>query len=119
MDWSEFPKSIFFHQEPILTEGTSPMAKRGRKQKQLELIETLPENIQEIVDVAIEYRESVVERQAMLRKEVELKTKVKDMAIKAGLKRLPDGVIRFKYDGVLVSITPQDDKIKVKDVKEE
>ena len=95
------------------------MAKRGRKQKQLQLIETLPENIQEIVDVALEYRECKLGRVNILKKEVELKTKIKEMVHKAGLQPLKDGVIRFRHDGVLISITPRDELIKVKDVPEE
>lgn len=95
------------------------MAKRGRKPKQLLLIETLPENIQEIVDVALEYKECVVTRQGILRKEVELKTKIKDMVKEAKLQPLKDGVTRFRYDGVLISITPRDEIIKVKEVPEE
>jgi hypothetical protein len=95
------------------------MAKRGRKQKQLQLIETLPENIQEIVDVALDYKECVVTRQGILKKEVELKAKIKDMVKKAKIQPLKDGVIRFRHDGVLISITPRDEVIRVKEVKEE
>ena len=95
------------------------MAKRGRKQKQLQLIETLPENIQEIVDVAIEYKECVTTRLGILKKEVELKHKIKEMVKEAKLQPLKDGVIRFRHDGVLISITPRDEVIRVKEVKDE
>ena len=95
------------------------MAKRGRKQKQLQLIETLPENIQEIVDVAVEYQECKQGRLHILKKEVELKTKIKEMVHAADLQPLKDGVIRFRHDGVIISITPRDEVIKVKHVEEE
>ena len=95
------------------------MAKQGRKPKQLQLIETLPENIQEIVDVALEYQECKQGRINILKKEVELKAKISEMVKKAGFQPLKDGVIRFRHDGVLVSITPRDELIKVKEVKEE
>ena len=95
------------------------MAKRGPKQKQLELIQTLPDNIQEIVDVALEYQECKIGRQNILKKEVELKDKLKTMVKEAKLQPLKDGVIRFKHDGVLIQITPRDELIKVKEVSEE
>ncbi len=95
------------------------MGKRGRKQKQLQLIETLPENIQEIVDVALEYEDYKQSRLTIQKKEVEFKAKIKEMIKEAGFQPLPDGVIRFRHDGVLISSTPQDELIKVKKVKEE
>lgn len=85
----------------------------------MQLIETLPENIQEIVDVALEYQECKQGRQNILKKEVELKAKIKEMVHNAGLQPLEDGVIRFRYDGVLISIVPRDEVIRVKEVEEE
>jgi hypothetical protein len=95
------------------------MAKRGRKQKQLELIQTLPDNVQEIVDVALEYKDCVTTRTGILKKEVELKNQIKEMVHKAGLQPLKDGVIRFRHNGVLISVTPRDELIKVKEVEDE
>lgn len=95
------------------------MAKRGRKQKQLQLIETLPENIQEIVDVALEYEEYKQSRLNIQKKEVEFKAKISEMVHKAGFQPLKDGVIRFRHDGVLIEAVPRDEVIRVKRVKEE
>lgn len=95
------------------------MEKRGRKQKQLQLIETLPENIQEIVDVALEYEDYKISRINIQKKETEFKAKISEMVHKAEFQPLKDGVIRFKHDGVLISVTPSKELIKVKRVKEE
>jgi hypothetical protein len=95
------------------------MAKRGRKQKHWELIQTLPDNVQEIVDVALEYRDCVTTRTGILKKEVELKAKISEMVHNAGFQPLKGGVIRFRHNGVLISVTPRDELIKVKKVEEE
>ena len=103
----------------MLKKGTKHMAKQGRKPKQLQLIETLPENIQEIVDVALEYEEYKQSRLNIQKKEVEFKAKISEMVHKAGFQPLKDGVIRFRYDGVLIEATPRDEVIKVKKVEED
>ena len=95
------------------------MAKRGPKQKQLQLIETLPENIQEIVDLAEEYEDVKQGRLNILDKEKELKHKLLEMIKASGIKPLEDGVIRFRHDGFMISITPRDELIKVKEIDED
>ena len=72
-----------------------------------------------VANVALEYQECKVGRQNILRKEVELKEKLKTMIKEAKLQPLKDGVIRFKHDGVWIQITPRDELIKVKEVSEE
>ena len=37
----------------------------------------------------------------------------------AGLKRLDDGTIRFKVDGMLITVTPRDELIRVKEDDDE
>ena len=37
MDYSEFPKSTFYHQEPVVSKGISPMAKEIKTPKVEEL----------------------------------------------------------------------------------
>ena len=95
------------------------MAKAGRKPKQLKLIETLPDNIQEIVDLAEEYEDVKQGRINILEKEKELKHKLLEMIKDSGIKPLEDGVIRFKHDGFMISITPRDELIKVKEIEED
>lgn len=95
------------------------MAKRGRPGKQLKLIDVEPENVQDILDVAEEYEEAKQARLKWLKKETELKQKVLEAVKKAELHPLEDGVIRFRADGKLITITPRDELIKVKKVKDE
>ena len=61
------------------------------------------------------YKRLVRQRLAVLNKEVAQKNLVKELVAKARLKRLPDGRIKFKYDGVTICITPQDEKVSVQE----
>ena len=94
------------------------MAKRGRKpkkEKQLDLLDVAPENAKPIIELAKEYKVALTARLAALKEEVRLKQLILELVNKAGLQRLPDGDIRFEYDGFQVTVTPCDDKIKVKE----
>ncbi len=88
---------------------------KARKGEQLDLIEVHPKNVKAIVREARLYKELQATRLSALAKEVAQKEKVKEMVKAAGFQRLDDGTIRFEYDGVLVTVAPQDDKITVKD----
>lgn len=82
--------------------------------EQLELIEVGPENIKKILPIAKAYKKVVSERVALNAKEKVLKEKLRDFAHTSGLKRLPDGSIRFSCgEGVKVELFPQDEKVKV------
>ena len=96
------------------------MAKNKKPKKsgeQLELIEVAPENAGPIIELAREYKKYLKIRQDALKEEVKLKEKIRSLVKEAGLQRLKDGVIRFKYDGVTVSVTPQDELVQVKEEK--
>ena len=101
------------------------MAKRGRPKKeavageQLDLIDVHPENAKEIIDCAKAYKRYVTDRLAVEKREVEQKQKLLALVRDANLQRLKDGTIRFKLDGFLITITPRDELIKVKEETEE
>lgn len=92
---------------------------KAEKGEQMPLIDVLPENIKPIIPVARAYRKVVAERVILTRKEVELKTKIREMATKAKIPRLDDGSIKFNWEGVNVVITPQDEKVQVTIDKDE
>lgn len=88
---------------------------KARKGEQLDLINVHPKNVKEIIREARLYKEYQAVRISALAKEVAQKKKVLELVSAAGLQRLSDGKIRFEYDGMLVTVAPQDDKITVKD----
>ena len=88
------------------------MAKAG---KQLPLIDVEPENMKEILSVAREYKEAVTEWISWLNIEKEKKQKILELVAKAKLTPLENGVIRFKCDGMTISITPRDELVQVKE----
>ena len=88
---------------------------KARKGEQLDLIEVHPKNVKVIIQEARLYKELQTDRLSALAKEVAQKQKVLELVTAAKLQRLSDGKIRFEYDGVLVTVAPQDDKITVKD----
>jgi hypothetical protein len=96
------------------------MAKKNAKKEkqpkeQLDLIDFRPANIKKIAESARRYRRLVADRQRLLNKEVEEKAKLKALIMENEPKRLSDGSIKFACDGMTISVTPQDEKIQVKE----
>lgn len=87
--------------------------------EQLDLIDVSPKNAKPIIEAGRLYKKAVKVRQKALAKEVELKDKIRQLAKEAKIPRLPNGVIRFTYEGVTICITPQDEKVTVKEETEE
>lgn len=83
--------------------------------EQLDLIDVAPKNAKPIIAVAREYKKAMLMRLKYGNREVELKKKIRELIADAGLARLPDGSIRFTYDDVTVCVTPQDEKVTVKE----
>jgi len=83
------------------------------KGQQMPLIDVGPEHSKAIAQVARNYRALVSIRLKALAKEVSAKEELRDLIKKEHLKRLEDGKIRFKIDGLLIEVTPTDEKIKV------
>ncbi len=86
-----------------------------QEQEQLDLIDIHPENAKPIIAAARIYKKLVGKRLDVLAQEVEQKQKILDLVKEAKLTPLENGVVRFKYDNVTISITPRDELVKVKD----
>lgn len=86
--------------------------------EQLNLIDVQPENAKPIIQAARLYKKFQAARIAALKKEVDQKQVVLRLVREANLQPLDDGKIRFEYDNVMVSVTPRDELIKVKDKAE-
>lgn len=86
--------------------------------EQLDLIDVAPENAKPLIDEARVYKKHQRARLAAEKKEVEHKQKLLSLVREANLQRLPDGVIKFVYNGVTVKITPRDDLVQVTEKEE-
>ena len=87
--------------------------------EQIPLLDVGPENAGPILEVARGYKKAVVARMRAGEKEVDLKVKLLDLIKKANLARLEDGRIRFRIDGMIITVKPRDELITVKDESEE
>lgn len=83
--------------------------------EQLDLLDVSPENLEQIIPVAKKYRAAVKRRMQALEQETELKTEILTLVKDAKLHRLADGTIKFKCDGMLITVTPRDELVRVKD----
>lgn len=86
--------------------------------EQLDLIDVAPESAGPMVEAGRLYKKAQKTRLKALVEEIRLKDKIRQLARDAKLQRLEDGVIRFTYNGVTICITPQDEKVTVKDKTE-
>lgn len=113
----EFQKENPMNEDPKIVKGIRTMGRKRKKPKdeQLDLIDVQPENAKEIIKVAREYKEAQRERLAWLKSETDSKQQLLSLVKEAKLKPLEGGVIRFKVDGVLISVTPRDELVKVKE----
>lgn len=85
----------------------------------MDLIEIKPENAKVILKAAKAYKRAQKERLAALEVEVKEKQKVLELVKAAKLQPLENGNIRFRLDGVTISIQPRDELVKVKEDNEE
>lgn len=94
------------------------MAKKKETERgeQMDLIENVrPENAGAILKEARIYKKFQADRLIALAMEKEHKQKVLDLVKAANLQPLEDGIIRFRCDSVLITVTPRDELIKVKE----
>jgi hypothetical protein len=87
--------------------------------EQLDLIDITPENGKAILAIAKDYKKAIAARMRMSEKEVDLKGKLLELIKKENLARLENGSIRFRLDGMIITVTPRDELIKVKEEGEE
>jgi hypothetical protein len=86
---------------------------KARKGEQLQLLEVGPTNLKAIRPRLAAYKEAMEERVKWLATEVKEKQAVLELVHKGGMKRLENGNIEFVCDGLLIKITPVDEKIKI------
>ena len=101
------------------------MSKKKKKEievkesgEQLDLIDFHPKNSEAIVATARLYKKFQVARMAAGDKEVEQKQKILELVKAENLQTLAGDKVRFELDGVLITITPRDELITVKDKSE-
>jgi uncharacterized radical SAM superfamily Fe-S cluster-containing enzyme len=93
-------------------------AEQSTAGEQLDLIDVTPENLKKIIPVARAYRKVVKERVEFTNRETALKADLLNLVKEAKLKRLANGKIRFKSEGLTITITPMDEKISIKEEKD-
>ena len=86
--------------------------------EQLDLIDVAPENIKKIISVAKRYRTAQTRRIEALGQEVTEKQNLLTLIKQANLKQV-DGKIRFRADGLIITVTPRDELVKIKDETDE
>jgi hypothetical protein len=99
------------------------MAKRGRKPKeesneQGTLMEIGPKHSKEITAVAKKYKAAQAERLEALGREKDLKEQLLAMVKDENLQPV-DGKIKFRVNGLEITVTPRDELIQVKEETEE
>lgn len=86
--------------------------------EQGELLETAPPNSKEILRAAKRYKSAQLARITALQDEVEEKAKLLKLIKEANVQRLEDGTMRFHVQGMLITVTPREELVKVKDENE-
>jgi len=105
-------------QLPPAAEETSAKDTDVAVEEQPTLIDVAPENAKEIVRAAKRYKKAQADRIAALNIEIEEKAKLLNMIKQANLQRLADGTIRCHVDGFLITVTPRDEVLRIKDENE-
>jgi len=83
--------------------------------EQMDLIDVTPEELKKIKPVATKYKAAMTRRTEALAEETQLKEQLLTMVKEADLTRLDDGSIRFTCDGLLITVTPRDELVRVKE----
>lgn len=83
--------------------------------EQLDLIDVKPKNSKEIIATARRYKATQAKRLSYLKDEIAEKQTLLELVKKEKLQPLEDGKIRFRCDGMVITITPRDELIKIKE----
>lgn len=85
------------------------------KGKQMSLIDVGPKNLKQIIGVAKKYRSAVRRRMHVAEEEQALKAQVLELVEKAKLGRDDKGRVRFQADGYVITVTPRDNLVQVRE----
>ena len=96
------------------------MSKKQKNQtdktgEQLDLIDVHPKDARPIIAAAKILKKFQVTRSSAQDKENNQKALLLHLVEKANIPRLPDGRIKFHYDGILLTITPKQESISIKE----
>lgn len=83
--------------------------------EQMQLIEVHPKKAKPIIAVAKILKKLQIARSSSQEKENAQKAKLLNLVEEAHIQRLPDGKIKFHYDGVTLTITPKLESVSVKE----
>lgn len=97
------------------TEGTQTSTTTG---EQLDLIDVAPENAKQIIAIAKKYKAIQAKRISALEAECAEKQNLLTLIKQANLKQV-DGKIRFRVDGLIITVKPRDELVTVKEENEE
>jgi isocitrate/isopropylmalate dehydrogenase len=89
-----------------------------QEEEQLDLIDVAPANSKAMVQTAKRYKKAQSERIASLEVETSEKQKLLTLIKEANLQRTDDGRIRFRIERLIITVTPRDELIKIKDEDE-
>lgn len=104
--------------QTLLKGSTMSRKKTSTNGEQLPLIDVGPENLKKIVPVARRYRAAVKRRMNEGDEEVKLKVKLLQLVEEANLQRDKTGKVKFKADGMTITVTPRDNLIQVTEKKD-
>jgi hypothetical protein len=85
---------------------------------QLDLIDVAPENAKQIIAIAKKYKAIQAKRISALEAECSEKQNLLTLIKQANLKQV-DGKIRFRVDGLIITVKPRDELVTVKEENEE
>ncbi len=98
---------------------TSTMQKEVERTEQMDLIDVEPENAEQIVTAAHLYKKLQAARMTALEKEVAQKQVILKLIKEAKLQRLEGGKIKYQHNGVIITVTPRDELVTVKEEETE
>lgn len=96
------------------------MARRKtlKPDEQLDLMELGPENAKAIKRAARAYKDAQTQKASWAEDENAQKNKILALVREAGLHANDKGVIQFQLDGIIITITPRDELVRVATKKE-
>jgi len=83
--------------------------------EQMELIDVSPKKAKPIIAAARILKKFQIARASAQEKENKQKAILLNLIEEANIQRLPDGKIKFHYDGITLTVTPKQESVSVKE----